>query len=427
MRSHEQESNNPQVETMAAAQAVSGQLEAIFNAMADGVFVYDGSGHLIKSNATGRGLLDSGELYRSLSTLLQEGAERFHLRNLQRQYITKAEWPISRLLRGEEFKGKNALDVLVPDLNGQERLLSLSGAPIRDLHGRLAGGVIIVRDITEHQRMQEARSRSEEVQREAPERAEVQPDERTLHEANQTMDEFIGIASHELRTPLTTVKASVQLAKRQLSRVLKQDMPHAEAQHQLILVQGHLERTERQIAVQNRLISDLLDVSRIHANRLEFHPDLYDLTTLVREVIEGQRYLAPERTLQLTGIDQGQILVRVDADRVRQVIDNYLSNALKYSDASKSVAIDIEVSGMQARVSVRDQGPGLSVEQQKHVWERFYRVPGVKVKTGSSVGLGLGLHISRMIIERQRGQIGVESMQGQGSTFWFTLPLAEPM
>jgi signal transduction histidine kinase len=82
----------------------------------------------------------------------------------------------------------------------------------------------------------------------------------------------------------------------------------------------------------------------------------------------------------------------------------------------------MEVEPEQVRVWVRDQGPGLSTEQQEHIWERFHRVKDVKVQTGMGVGLGLGLFISRMIVERHQGQVGVESAPGSGSTFWFTLP-----
>ena len=113
-----------------------------------------------------------------------------------------------------------------------------------------------------------------------------------------------------------------------------------------------------------------------------------------------------------------------DAVRESQVVSNYLSNALKYSEADRPVEVRLEILASQARVSVRDEGAGLSREQQEHIWERFYRVPGVEVQNGSGVGLGLGLHISRTIIEEQGGHVGVESSPGEGSTFWFTLPLA---
>lgn len=258
------------------------------------------------------------------------------------------------------------------------------------------------------------------------ERAQAQATVLALRETNQLMDEFIGIAGHELRTPLTTIKGSVELAKRQMNKILKQrDILPAEVTAMLTTIQGHLDRTERQIRMQNRLVSDLLDVARIHANRLELHPDLCDLVTLVRESVEDQQYLTSTRTIELTTKVPEEVLVIADADRVRQVINNYLSNALKYSEADKPVDVCLELVSKLIRLSVHDEGPGLTRAQQQRIWERFYRVPEVEVKSGSGIGLGLGLHISRMIIERLGGQVGVQSTPNKGSTFWFALPLAE--
>lgn len=256
------------------------------------------------------------------------------------------------------------------------------------------------------------------------ERAQAEAAVLALRETNRMMDEFIGIAGHELRTPLTTIKGSVELARRQANRILaQQERLPAEVTPLLTKLLGHLDRTERQIRMQNRLISDLLDVARIHANRLELYPELCELHALVQETVEDQQYMTPARTIKLTSSVTGEVLVMADEDRVRQVISNYLSNALKYSESDRPVFVRLDLSGQLVRVSVTDEGPGLSSAQQERVWERFYRVPEVEVKSGSGVGLGLGLHISRMIIERLGGQVGVESAPGKGSTFWLALPL----
>ncbi|HET8913906.1 MAG TPA: ATP-binding protein, partial [Ktedonobacteraceae bacterium] len=122
-----------------------------------------------------------------------------------------------------------------------------------------------------------------------------------------------------------------------------------------------------------------------------------------------------------------EVQVFADAERIGQVVNNYLSNALKYSESDCPVKVYVMQAGNMARVEVIDEGPGLLFDQQAHIWQRFYRVPGIEVKSGSGVGLGLGLHICKTIIERQAGEVGVESAPGQGSTFWFTLPLAEPV
>ncbi|MEO8957039.1 MAG: ATP-binding protein [Ktedonobacteraceae bacterium] len=258
------------------------------------------------------------------------------------------------------------------------------------------------------------------------ERAESQARELALRDANHLMDEFIAIAGHEIRTPLTTIKGSVQLAKRQLNKVMKRDAALPDDVKSLIAsVQDLIDRAERQIGMQNRLVSDLLDVARIRANRLELHPELCDLTVIVRETVEDQQYLVPKRTLHCDIQASGELLVMADADRLRQVIGNYLSNALKYSAAQQAVMVSLRHDRTTVRVQVRDNGPGLPLAEQQRIWERFYRVEGIETKTGSGVGLGLGLHICRMIIERQGGQVGVESSPGDGATFWFTLPMVE--
>ncbi len=254
------------------------------------------------------------------------------------------------------------------------------------------------------------------------ERAEAHANELALLEANRRTDEFLSIASHELRTPLTTINGNIQLAKRRI-RTLSKDDPQEEFDDRLALVLELLGRAERQVHVQNRLVSDLLDVSRIQANRLELRSDICNLASIVSGCVEDQRAAHPTRALVLT-LPAHEIPILADPDRISQVVTNYLTNALKYSAAAMPVEIALSTEDGFARVAVRDQGPGLLPEEHQQIWQRFYRVPGISVRSGSGVGLGLGLYICRTIVERHHGQVGIQSTQGQGSVFWFTLPIA---
>jgi signal transduction histidine kinase len=237
------------------------------------------------------------------------------------------------------------------------------------------------------------------------------------------METFLGVAGHELKTPLTGMLLGLQVVEDRIRRLLRRQPIDAVAVASLL---EPVERAERQEQRMDRLVDDLLDVARVRAGRLDLHPAPTDLAALVREAVEEQRQANPERTLALEIPDGQRVAVIADAHRVGQVVTNYLTNALKYSPADRPVAVGIRVDGRQARVWVRDAGPGLPPEEHERVWERFYRAPGIEVQSGTGVGLGLGLHVSRSIIEQHHGRVGVQSAPGQGSTFWFTLPLATP-
>ncbi len=242
-----------------------------------------------------------------------------------------------------------------------------------------------------------------------------------LAQANRRMDEFLAIASHEIKTPLTAIKANAQLLARRLNSSTER-VEHAEL---VAMARQLLDRVERQSGRLQRLVQDLLDSSRGSSGELELRTGPCDLAELVRGAVREQMDIAPGREIALDAPpDDVQVPVVADADRIRQVVFNVLSNALKYSPEECLVRVALRVEGGEARVAVRDQGPGLPPWEHERVWERFYRARGVQVQSGSGVGLGLGLYISRTIVERHGGRVGVESSPGAGSTFWFTLPVA---
>lgn len=241
-----------------------------------------------------------------------------------------------------------------------------------------------------------------------------------LREANVRMDEFLGIACHELKTPLAAIKGNIQLAERRLARFTHQQEKPIDT-----LLPELLDSANRQTDRLDRLVSDLLDVSRIQAGKLEMRVFPCNLVDIVHDAVREQRLISPHRKLLLEMPPVEMVPIYADAVRIGQVVTNFLTNALKYSLEECPVEITLSVEGKTARVAVRDEGPGFASEEKEHIWERFHRIKSVEVKSGSGVGLGLGLYISRTIIERHGGHVDVDSVPGQGSTFWFTLPLTD--
>lgn len=259
------------------------------------------------------------------------------------------------------------------------------------------------------------------------EREAAQASAEALRQASQRMDAFLGLASHELKTPLTTVILGLQWGQRRLQSLLrKETIASQDVNGKLEALYDQISYTSRQATRLDRLVNDLLDVSRIQTDQLAFRLESVDLGSIIREVVQEQCLAYPQRSIQVAVPANQRLPVCADAGRIEQVVMNYLTNALKYSAEDEPVEIGALLQGDTVRLWVRDHGPGIPFAEQEHIWERFHRVPGVEVRSGSGVGLGLGLYISKTIITRHHGQIGVESFPGEGATFWFTLPLSCP-
>jgi len=242
-----------------------------------------------------------------------------------------------------------------------------------------------------------------------------------LRAANHLKDEFLGIVSHELRTPLTTAKSNIQLAIRRLAQIPLS--ASAEVLAQVQAVQVLLTRSEGALNRLNHLVDDLLDVTRIHVGKLVLRRQHIDVAALVREVVADEAVAWPQRRIVLAPELDEAVWVEADPERIRQVITNYLTNALKYAPREAPIQLRLTRTDDMAQLSVSDHGPGLTPEQQAQVFEQFYRVEGMETQQGSQVGLGLGLYICRIAIEQHGGAVGVSSTLGMGSTFWCTLPL----
>lgn len=262
------------------------------------------------------------------------------------------------------------------------------------------------------------------------EREAARAQARVLAAANRWMDEFLGIAAHELKTLVTSSRLGVALAARRLDALVDQvaarDTTECDAllACQLAPVQELLTHAEESLERLTRLVVDLLDVSRIRAGRFALRLAQCDLAAVVGEAVEEQRQIAPARTIRLHLPDRNAVPVVADADRIRQVVTNYLNNALRYSPADRPVDVDIQVRRDWARVAVRDKGPGLPPAEQRRIWERCSRAAGVPVVSDTGAGLGLGLYICKTIVEQHQGRMGLRSAPGRGSTFWFALAVA---
>lgn len=229
--------------------------------------------------------------------------------------------------------------------------------------------------------------------------------------AIQTRDEFLSIASHELRTPLTPLKLQLQGFARQVKSGNYREMP---PERLMKLV----ESSDKQVSRLASLIEDLLDVSRINTGRLNLNKEVMNLSDLMSDImVRYGHQLANVQCVVKTNIDK-DVYGLLDRLRIEQVVVNLLTNAAKYA-AGKTVIVSLEQKDDRGRITVKDEGPGIALEDQKRIFERFERV-----KTRDNIGgLGLGLYISRQIIEAHGGKIFVESEPGKGAAFIVEIPL----
>lgn len=218
-------------------------------------------------------------------------------------------------------------------------------------------------------------------------------------------DEFISIASHELKTPITSLKAAIQLINKVKNNPASEILPKL------------IDQSTRNVEKIGRLIDDLLNVTRMNEGQLSINKTSFSIFDMLNRCCVDIR-----STGKYELIVQGDKTLNVNADeeRIEQVVANFINNAVKYASESKKIYLIAKKSGDNIKVSVKDGGPGIAPEGLSHLFDRYYRAD---YSGGQYSGLGLGLYISSEIIKRHQGQVGVDSVVGKGSTFWFTLPL----
>lgn len=223
----------------------------------------------------------------------------------------------------------------------------------------------------------------------------------------KTTDEFMSVVSHELKTPVTSLKAYTQVLHKRFMKA--GDEKSAQ----------HLAKMEAQLNKLTNLIGDLLDVTKIEGGKLQFHEELFAFDDLVQEIIDTMQLTTQKHALQTDGYTNKQVLG--DRERIGQVIINFISNAIKYSPHERNIIVSTSSNRDGVTLCVQDFGVGIPKDEQAHVFERYFRVNGPGLDTFP--GLGIGLYISAEIINRQGGRIWLESEEGRGSTFCFSLPL----
>jgi two-component system sensor histidine kinase VicK len=220
-------------------------------------------------------------------------------------------------------------------------------------------------------------------------------------------NDFIAMASHELKTPLTSLKAYIQLLVKRLS-----DSPDN-------FVTSTLSKAGHQVNKMTELIHGFIDLSKLEPGKLQLDVKEFEINQLIDNCLEEFR---------LTNIGnptifapQGKIILRADEEKVGQVLSNFLNNAVKYSNRGCRITVACKKTESDIRVSVTDEGIGIKPKDQEKLFQRFYRAESVRKKNIS--GFGIGLYLASEIINLHKGKIGVESEEGKGATFYFTLPL----
>jgi PAS domain S-box-containing protein len=574
------------------AELRASQLDAMFEALTDGVLVCDHRQRVVRANHAYHDMMAALNASGADTTPFRERLAHLDLRDTHGKRVRSRQCPIQRILRGEVLAGTTALDLRVRAPDGSDREFTVSGAPVRDADGHITGALAVLHDITARQRLERrtqqalqelldmaealtnpdsvlgtrAASQADAVtrrlaemarrvlgcdriflaavdaetgrleplvtvgwrpedeqrwdvaarqfglhdylppehvtqlragevvvndlrdvaQQEMPtfgveraliapmhigpdiigilgvdhgaaphvfseaeralagatahltalvlererllrEREESRARELALQETTQRMDDFLANASHELRSPLTAAVGSVDFAATKFEHLASAVLDKAPDLTNVLETVGRcMNDASQSVDRLSRFVALLFDTARAQAGTLDLRLEPCDFMAVVREQVAALRLTHLQRTIQLKGVASGPVPVVGDADRIGEVVTNYLTNALKYSPEDQTVVVRAKVTGNCVRVSVNDHGPGLAPDEQERIWQRFYRAKGIRAQSGSASGLGLGLHISKTIVEAHGGQVGVSSAVGKGSTFWFTLPLASP-
>lgn len=347
-------------------------MSALLESLREAVIVVDGTGRIVLRNQVAEQI--TGLTAEEATPAIESGAVRF-LR-LDGTTLPTEERPTRRALRGEQITD---VELILVRPDGSRRQVVYSSGVVLDEVGKVTLAIIVFRDITK------------------------------LRELEQARQDFIHIVSHDLRAPLAIIQGHAQVLQRRLQKV---DQPGRELANTQAIITG--------VRRMNSLIQDLVDSARMETGQLRVEKQPLSLVAFMFDLLQ--------RATEV--MDVGRINVEIPADlppvladpsRLERAMLNLLTNALKYSNSESEVLVRAAVTSREAIISVADHGPGISPEDLPRIFERFYRAGDAQEK---AEGLGLGLYITRMLVEAHGGHIWARSERGKGSTFHFTLPLA---
>jgi PAS domain S-box-containing protein len=352
------------------------QMAIILQGVADGIIVFDKSCRIIYANETAAKMAGTASVEELKGSPGKSWFAKYEV--IDEQGCT---FPFSRFTHQRVLAGEQEAEAIMGCKNKAtgklERWLLTISRPVADAQGETLYVIMIMHDITER----------------------VQVEHRK--------DEFISMASHELKTPVTSLKGFTYVLRRLLSI-------QGDEQGQF-----YLSRMDTQLDKLTKLISELLDISRMQSGKLELQQTKFDLDTFITETVGNVQMGTSTHRLLIEGNVKEKVCG--DQDRLEQVLINLLANAIKYSPRADRVIVHVSREQEHAIVRVQDFGIGIDEMYQHKIFERFYQVSDAEENTYP--GLGIGLYIAKEIVERHNGWIEVESRKGEGATFSVILPL----
>jgi two-component system phosphate regulon sensor histidine kinase PhoR len=347
--------------------------ERILESATDGIVVLDKEGRYIYANAAAERILG---VQRDLILRRTYDQAEWKLSTVKGDPLTDEEIPFKRVM--QENKSVYGLELVVERPDGERVLTSTNAAPLYDAAGNFDGVVGIFTDFTEQ------------------------------HELQERVYAFHHTVAHDLRGPLTVIQGHAEMLREALR---KGEVGGTILQN----VEGILEGAEKM----NKMIEDLVDTARIEGGQVHLEKESIQLETFIWSLLKSSKMIIDMNRL-VTQIPQDLPPISADPERLERILLNLLSNALKFSPPTSKIIIKARKSGGEITISVTDQGKGITPEDCSRLFKRFFQVKGPQAPGGT----GLGLYISRLLVQAHGGHIWVESKPGEGSTFFFTLPVA---